>query len=154
MRGLSALVLALSVLSLNACASIDANNTAKKQQTITPADGLAAQELQAGECGVFFWTDNFPRTFVFFQKQGSAEAKYYAGEAEITLSTNQNTNNMDDAPGLDIAYSHDEYIAFHVKGDFADRLEGGRRITNARIKAQKPGAWEAIQPVSGVYVCR
>lgn len=152
--GAREIILALSALSLSACASIDANNTAKKQQTISPADGLAAQELQTGECGVFFWTDTLPRTFVFFQKQGSAEAKYYAGETEITLSTDQNTNNMDDAPGLDIAYSHDEYAVFQVKGDFADMLEGGRRITNARIKAQKPSAWEEIQPVTGVYVCR
>lgn len=152
--GVRELFLGISVLPLGACTSFDASKTVPKPEIILPVNGLAAQELASGECGVFLWTQSLPRTFIFFQKQGNSRAKYYATESEITVSTSQNTNNMGDGTSLDIAYSHADYKTFHVKGEFTDVLEGGLRISNARIKSQKPDQWEEIQPVSGVFVCR
>lgn len=143
-----------SVLTFSACASLETQNASDKTQLNSPTDGLAAQELEIGECGMFFWTDTHPRTFILFQKQGSAEAKYYAGTTEINLTTNQNTNNMDDIAVFDISYNHPDYTVFNIKGSFSDILEGGRRITNARIKTKKAETWEEIQPVTGIYGCR
>jgi len=148
------LILAAVMLIMTACASIENTIPAKPQSTIPPSAGLQAQELASGECGIFLWSKSLPRTFVFFQKQGDANAKYYLQGTEIALETTQNTNNLADGEGLAIDYTSTEFQVYAIKGQFTDLIEGGRRISNATIKTKKPEAWEEIHPVSGVYVCR
>ena len=141
-------------LGMTSCASIEKAGPAKTQSTMPPTVGLQAQKLATGECGIFFWTNALPRTFVFFHKQGEVNAKYYLQGTEIALQTSQNTNGITDGTGFMIDYTGADFQAFSIKGQFTDLIEGGRRISNATIKTKKPDAWEEIHPVSGVYVCK
>ncbi len=116
--------------------------------------GLSAQILDPGTCGVFFWRDTTPRTFVFFQKQGQVQARFYDQGAEIAIETVQDTSNLDIKTELDFTYQGGGYASIAVKGSFGDMLEGGRRIFGATITLDKPDGWQEILPVNGVYVCR
>lgn len=148
------IVLGAIVLALSACASIKKTKATKPETILPPTKGLPAQVLSSGECGIFLWTISTPRTFVFFQKQGDNNARYYAQDTEITLQTTQNMAGIDDLEGLVIDYNAPGFETINIKGKFSETLEGGRRISDATIKTKKSNAWEEIQPVSGVYVCR
>lgn len=148
------ILLGAVMLGMTACASLEKTEPAKPAQATLPTVGLQAQELASSECGIFFWSNALPRTFVFFHKQGEANAKYYLQGAEIAVQTSQNTNSIADGTGLLIDYTGAGFQAFSIKGQFTDLIEGGRRISNATIKTKKPDEWEEIHPVSGVYVCR
>ena len=115
--------------------------------------GLKPQTLEKGTCGIFLWENTVPKTFVFFQKENSPIAKYYEQGTEINLEAVAPMESFADADGLELHFRRNDGEQILLKGGFTDTLEGGRRITGATIKVIKPGGWEEIHPVSGVYSC-
>ena len=148
-----ALLLSLTAFSLAACESI-APAPKPEPDTPKPVNGLSAQELGTGECGLFFWSKSTPRTFVFFQKQGETSAKYYGQGREIFLTTKTGIPLFTEASQIDIAYTSPEVDNINVKGSFSQIIEDGVRVPNGSISVIKPDGWQEITPVSGVYVCR
>jgi len=144
----------LPLLFIAGCASIPTAVLEEKPPITRQIEGLSAQKLETGECGVFFWRDSAPRTFVFFQKQGQSQAKLFDQNVEITIKTEQNTSNLDLDERFEFSYKGDNYEAIFVKAVFGDALEGGRRMPKGTIITTKPDGWQEILPVSGVYVCR
>lgn len=148
-----ALLLSLAVFSLAACETI---TPAPKPEPVAqkPVNGLSAQELVAGECGLFFWSKSTPRTFVFFQKQGEVSAKYYGQGSEIILTAPAGIPSFTEASQIDIAYTSPAGDSINVKGNFSQIIEDGVRVPSGSISVEKPDGWQEIIPVSGVYVCR
>ena len=127
-----------------------------QQQTdvqIVPT-GLSAQSLGAGKCGMFFWDQNEPRSFVFFHEQNSAEAKLFWHEQELVLTAEQGNVPFSNLSALAQKYQDSDGALITVKGRDYEEVEGGYRINTAVINVTKPGAWQEILPVSGVSVCK
>ncbi len=135
------------------CASIDTTTTTEEPLATEQISGLSAQELDTGECGVFFWRNGAPRTFVFFQKQGQFSAKLFDQDIENIVKTEQDTSNLEVKLRYDFTYKGGNNETILVKAVFGDSLEGGRRILGT-ITTVKPDGWQEILPVIGVYVCR
>ena len=155
--GLLAVSLSVSIMGVTGCETLNSRSrgeTPAKPVNTATTNGLAAQELAAGECAIFLWSSGTPRTFVFFHKQGEQNAKYYTQGSEKAIQTNQNTMTMDELTSVRYTYSGAGFETVILKGTLSEELQEGRRISNATLKTKKPGAWEEIHPVSGVYVCR
>ena len=147
--------LTFSVIGLSGCASVSKTTPPPIMIEKTSVNnGLPAQELLEGECGIFLWDNAVPRAFVFFQKQGEAFAKYYDQGTAHSLETEQNTLDMANTGAIDFTYSSADYDTVILKGVLEDLLDSGQRISGSTITTKKPGAWEEIHPVSGAYVCR
>ncbi len=146
-------LLSLAVFSLAACETI--TPTPKPEpEAPKPANGLSAQELAAGECGLFFWSKSTPRTFVFFQKQGESFAKYYHQGIETSIVADANIPGFTESSQIDIVYAGQDGVSINVKGKFSQIIEDGVRVPSGSISVEKPDGWQEIIPVSGVYVCR
>ena len=142
----------LAIITINACASFG-KITPDNQPSINARKGLSAQKFDAGECGIFLWDRHTPRTFVFFHKKGDLNAKYYTQDTEITIKIKKEINNMGEGEGFSYEYIGSDAKTILLQGIFTDTLDGGRRISQARIKSQTTENWEEILPVSGVYAC-
>ncbi|MBL4853972.1 MAG: hypothetical protein JKY25_06995 [Robiginitomaculum sp.] len=147
-------LLLLPLLFIVGCASVTPPAQEEKLPVPAQIEGLSAQELETGECGVFFWRDSVPRTFVFFQKQGQSQARLFDQGAETIIETEQSTSNLELDARFEFSYNGGNYEAVFVKAVFGDALEGGRRLSGGTITTKKPDGWQEILPVSGVYVCR
>ena len=148
-----ALFLSFAAFSLAACETI---MPVPKPEPAAPksVNGLSAQELGAGECGLFFWSKSTPRTFVFFQKQGESHAKYYHQGAETNITAGANIPGFTESSQIDIVYAAPGGVSINVKGRFSQIIEDGVRVPSGSISVEKPDGWQEITPVSGVYVCR
>lgn len=119
-----------------------------------PEEGLPAQRLNAGECGLFLWSMTTPRKFVFFTKASAGEAQVWHEGKTLPLQT---VDSHGDIFGQFMT-SHD-YItrdgALEVGLNFTpgERLEQGQRIASGRLVIRAGDGWETVQPVSGVSAC-
>ena len=148
-----ALLLSLAAFSLAACETL---TPAPKPEpaALKPVNGLSAQKLTAGECGLFFWSKSTPRSFVFFQKQGESFAKYYHQGVETSIVAGANIPVFTESSQIDIVYAAPNDVNINVKGSFSQIIEDGVRVPSGSISVKKPDGWQEIIPVSGVYVCR
>ncbi|MFN3312246.1 MAG: hypothetical protein ACK46Q_02100 [Hyphomonas sp.] len=119
-----------------------------------PTEGLPAQRLNAGECGLFLWSMTAPRKFVFFTKASASEAQVWHEGKALPL---QMVDSHGDIFGQFMT-GHD-YItrdgALEVGLNFTpgERLEQGQRISSGRLVIRAGDGWETVQPVSGVSAC-
>jgi len=152
--GLLAVSLSVLIMGVTGCETLNTEKIPTQPVNAATTNGLSAQELAAGECGIFLWSSGTPHTFVFFHKQGEQNAKYYTQGSENTIKTNQNTMTMDERALVTYTYSGAGFETVTLKGTLLEELQDGRRVSNATLRTKKLGAWEEIHPVSGVYVCR
>ena len=58
---------------------------------VTVSGSLPSQDLAAGECGLFLWTQSEPRRFIYFSKAGSRTAEtmlaYLPHQAQQRIAT-------------------------------------------------------------------
>lgn len=142
------------LLLISGCKTMPEKKSANTPVAATPQKGLAPQELAEGECGMFLWSATSPRTFAFFQKQNVNVASFYHRDRKITLRTSQVTAGLGDLAIFDFTYSGTAGENIRIKGNFAEDIEGGRRISNSRITVNDSENWQEIIPVSGVFACR
>lgn len=155
MRGFMLSIVLVIVLGVTACSSLPIRNEGNAEAKLaTHSVGLTAQKLEVGECGLFFWSLSTPAIFTFFHKESDPQARFFQNATEFILTANVNTPAFNDGSELSLTYSFPTGEAVHLKGRFADMLEGGQRITNASIQTATREGWQEITPVSGVYVCR
>ncbi len=148
-----AIIILFVTVLLSACETIKLPSKTDPMP-LQKSDALSAQELGSGECGVFFWTKSKPRKFVFFQKQGAANALYYSGGNEQALRVETGDSSFSLALEIDIHYRAPVGDKITVKGVFEQAVEDGARIPSGLINITKQDGWQEIIPVSGVYVCR
>ena len=164
--GVSALVVAGAGLALAGCQSFGrapepvAPDTAEKAVFSTPSDrgdvpGLPAQDLAAGECGLFLWTRRDDPAFVFFSKSNDPAAMvWYEDNAQnLTLA------------GVDGEVFDQEYTnqTFTFEGKTSllrlsltpgQKLVDGRRVPEASIRIIDAEGWETVIPAVGITACR
>jgi hypothetical protein len=143
-----------AILILAGCSTVGTDKpTTKSAETVRP-DGLAGQELAAGECGLFLWSGANRQSFVFFQKQDVPSAKFYRDKQTMNLTTADVTSQLADRETIDINYLGPNGEVIHLKGQFNDEIEGGLRVGPATISVNAKDAWQEIIPVAGVYACQ
>ena len=84
-----------TALSLAGCVSIDEKPTKKVAVQVIDVHGLPAQELAAGSCGIFFWSQTSPKHFVFFQEEGAQSAQLFYNDSAQSLASQQVTTGLD-----------------------------------------------------------
>ena len=141
----------LATLALVSCANLP-NPVTKPTETVS--NGLEAQELAVGECGIFLWTLATPPIFTYFHKSGSGQAKVFLDTKEMVLQVPEEKQVITDFGKF--VYENETGVAQHirVKGQYGEAMDGGRRIPSGSIQFINQDGWREITPVSGIYVCR
>lgn len=141
----------LATLALVSCTNLP-NSIPKPAEPVS--NGLAAQELAVGECGIFLWTLSKPPIFTYFHKSGSGQAKVFLAGAEMILQVPEEKQVITDFGKF--VYENETGAAQHirVKGQYGEAIDGGRRIPSGSIQFINQDGWREITPVSGIYVCR
>lgn len=119
-----------------------------------PEEGLPAQRLSAGECGLFLWSMTAPREFVFFTKAGATEAQVWHDEQSLPLLIVDSHGDVfgQFLTGSDYI-SQDGAIEVGLSFTPGEMLEQGQRIAGGRLVIRQPDDWETVQPVTGVSAC-
>ena len=119
-----------------------------------PASGLGPQELLAGECGLFLWSQTDISKFIFFSKALSGAAVFAQGETPLVL-----TQTM---AGGDIFGQFNTRLRFESKDGRdivvtmvpGDMLNGGQRLESGLISLTDREGWQTKLPVLGVRACQ
>jgi hypothetical protein len=119
-----------------------------------PAEGLPAQNLAPGECGLFLWEKSAPRRFVFFTRASSADALVLLdGEARNLLAT-EAAGNVFGQFLTETRYSdRSRGISVSLKIQPGEVLEGGQRVDDGFLLSKNAEGWETILPITGVRAC-
>ena len=138
----------LSLLFSN-CAT---NKFEKPAKPNISQNSLIPQTLAKDECGIFLWTVNLPRSFVFFQRSGDDYALPYAQNKQRHLQVSYMFPDWHIANDVNMSYqSGNDKV--QVLGTFSQKLDSGRRIEQATIVITQQNGWQEIIPVLGVYGC-
>lgn len=151
--------MAVSAAVLAACASAPDNapqkSVAANQATsAVPTDGLPAQKLAPGECGLFLWGMAAPRKFVFFLKANT-------GDGLVLIDDKSHALRMVSARGEVFGQFLTE-MGFSGSGTDTrvsvtlipgETLEGGQRVKSGNLLFTGADGWETVLPVTGVRAC-
>ncbi len=117
-------------------------------------DRLTARNLSAGECGMFVWTADNARRFIFFSRADQAEASWWNGSNEVTIARVSSEGfasygqppeqifRMTDGGKLMLALSDPEDI------------NSGTRFKSGAITLAGADGWEKVVPVIGLAGCQ
>ncbi len=144
-----------SAVLLSACASNDAGVRAAPPAPSVPESGsLPAQPLAAGECGLFLWTQDTPRRFIFFSKAGGRTAEFMRSDTQQTLSLTRQGGSLfgQFMTNMDYQSAEGESVSLHLTA--GERVEGGEKIASGRLEILNAGGWETVIPVSGLRACQ
>ena len=141
--------------ALTSCASITTSSGSDKTAADKPsAPGLAPQTLAAGECGLFLWTRDEPRQFIYFQQENRPSGLVYLSGRSLQISTSDITAGLGDRQAFALDYTDPAGKALTISGQYGETIEGGRRISSAKIKSLDAENWQHIIPANGVFACR
>jgi len=148
------LVLAACALVLTACAS----GNARKQSASAPAgpaaESLPAQTLAPGACGLFLWTREEPRHFVFFFPVGSAKARAILNGQQTELSVISQGGEVFAQFMTEMKMTTPANLPVSLSLQPGEQIEGGRRVPSARMISLNSEGWEVITPLSGTTACQ
>jgi len=134
------LVYLTSILFLSACATTSTGGPS----SVAAQSGLDVPELAEGECGLFAWTTDQKRSFVFYADEDSA--KFVPAGEIVQLASAQTF------PALD--YEDSSGNPVNLKLGLGEPLVGGMRYPSARIVSKTEDGWDRIMPVSIVKACQ
>lgn len=155
-------LIAVALLAISACSGrLDGSETASTKSATAvnaisemPKDGLPAQELLPGECGLFLWTRSEDLKFIFFSKGGSDEALFWLdGESQALTRTGlggeifgqqltEQTFRLPDGRIMELDMTPGE------------KLVGGQRVPMAKIRIIDADGWATMIPAAGVTGCQ
>ncbi|MEM9054653.1 MAG: hypothetical protein AAGB16_04950 [Pseudomonadota bacterium] len=159
------LILITSLL-LGGCASWFADSpeieTVQTEPTIAlepalnsvPESGLGPQQLLAGECGLFLWSQTDITKFIFFSKAQSGQARFAQAETPITLTQIQAGGDIFGQFTTRMGYRADDGRDVSLTFAPGEALEGGQRIERGMISLTDQDGWQTKLPVLGVRACQ
>lgn len=149
----------LTAVFLAACASApdsapQAVPAATQATSAIPTEGLPAQKLAPGECGLFLWGMAAPRKFVFFLKANT-------GDGLVLIDDKSQALRMVSARGevfgqflTEMGFSAaGENTRVSVTLNPGETLEGGQRVKSGNLLFTGTDGWETVLPVTGVRAC-
>ena len=148
------LVLAASALALTACASGNARKQAAAASTAPAAESLPAQTLAPGACGLFLWTRDEPRHFVFFFPAGGTKARAVLNGQQADLSVISQGGEVFAQFMTEMKMATPANLPVSLSLQPGEQIEGGRRVPSARMISMNAEGWEVITPLSGTTACQ
>jgi len=132
-------ILLLCAASLTACATSPSE---------VPSVGATAEippaTLKAGECGLFGWSADAEREFIFFADKETARFKGPDGAEDLVAQAK--------FPAVD--YLDTSGNAVTLRLGQGELMTGGTRFPQARIVTLTNEGWERLQPVAIVQSCQ
>lgn len=120
----------------------------------TTDTGLPAQRLEPGECGLFLWSMTAPRSFIFFSRAASGDAKLWHEGRALPL---QIIDSHGDVFGQFLTASEylsaSDGISVSLSITPGEALEQGQRVSAGRLVTRSQDGWETVQPVTGATAC-
>lgn len=113
------------------------------QQRTTMAQNQAEQ-LASGECGLFGWTADARRAYVFFANAEGATLALDGPETALTAQSKFPALEYIDADGRPVSLSLGR----------GEPLAGGTRYPSARLATKTEDGWDKIVPVAIVQSCQ
>lgn len=146
----------LSVLALSACATAPVPEPSMAPQTgEARLDGLPAQTLGIGQCGLFFWTSAPPHQLVLFENETAGEVKIFHEGQIIALGAAPQPAGMIAGDRVERIYpAPSADLIFTLEGVVGEATASGTRIDRALLKVRQPSGEEIVRPVRGVRACR
>ena len=105
---------------------------------------LERRELGKGECGLFGWTADEKRSFVFYADEKSAKF--------VPENTVEKLTTTDAFPAFNYLDSQARPVSIRL--GVGEPLVGGMRYPTASIRSLTDEGWERIMPVSIVRACQ
>ena len=133
--------LLLSAICLSACATQSTGSTSENQAS---QKSLERVELAPGECGMFGWTSDEKRSFVFYADR---ETSKFFPEDQIVELTAQ-------AAFPSLAYLDPFSRPVTINLGAGEQIIGGLRYPSSSIRSVTDEGWERIIPVSIVRACQ
>jgi len=100
--------------------------------------------LKSGECGLFGWTTDSKRDFIFFADERTARYNSVNGPVDLIPQTVFPAINYLDAAGNPV-------VLRLGKGEV---MSGGMRYPSARLVTVSQEGWERLQPLALVQACQ
>lgn len=100
--------------------------------------------LKAGECGLFGWSADDAREFVFFADKKTARFKGPDGPVDLVAQAS--------FPAVDYLDNAGNPVTLRLGQ--GEAMNGGRRYPRARIVTRTAEGWERLQPVAIVQSCQ
>lgn len=129
--------LTLSCLALTACASTPDTSTSKPAAT-------EVAKLASGDCGLFGWTADNRRTYVFFASETEASLALDGPAEPLTPQTAFPAVRYADASGNPVT----------LQLGRSEEMVGGLRYPSASLTVKTDAGWDKIVPVAIVESCQ
>ena len=122
--------------------------------TATPETELEAQQLVAGECGLFLWNIGSENRFIFFSKAGTQTARFLFNGERLNLSQ---TNVSGDIFGQFLTMmtyrSGRPALLVELQIEPGEVISGGQKVSRGRLTVTDADSWQTIIPVVGTRAC-
>lgn len=148
------LISLVSALSLVACGTTATDFKSKTKNSISAnQDRLAPRDLNAGECGIFVWTADNARRFVFFSQTDSSTASWWgeSGEIEIARTSSDGLPAFGQTPNQ--TYQLPDGGELNLKLGDPEEVDNGTRYRTGAITQKAANGWDKVMPVSGIAAC-
>ncbi len=112
--------------------------------SVNGAASIPPAALKPGECGLFGWSADASREFVFFADKKTARFKGPDGAVDLVAQAKFPAVDYLDAAGN----------AVTLRLGQGEAMSGGSRFPQARIVTLTEEGWERLQPVAIVQSCQ
>ena len=119
-----------------------------------PSSGLGPQEVLAGECALFLWSQTDTSKFIFFSKALSGTAAFAQGETPISLVQTGAGGNIFGQFNTETRYASDDGRELALEVVPGERMNGGQRVERGLITLTDKEGWLTKLPVLGVRACQ
>jgi len=156
------LALAISAIFVGACQSsgsaVDDDRalptSLKPAIDSIPQSGLGPQELMAGECGLFLWSQTDVTKFIFFSKALTGTASFAQGDVPIQLAQATAGGDIFGQFNTSMRYRSRDGRQLQLTIVQGEELDGGQRIESGLLTMTDAEGWLTKLPVLGVRACQ
>lgn len=148
-----------SLVFVSACASSDTavpanRNGAGPAADVVATKSLPAQTLEPGTCGLFLWSRDEPRHFVFFHVAGTDTAEVVFEGQEQTMGVESQSGDIFGQFLTRMTLRSADSRPVSLTLSPGEEIDGGRRVPLARMISQDDQGWEIITPLTGLTACQ
>lgn len=124
---------------LGACATSPQSQVSSSDLSEGPRSQLAP-----GQCGMFGWSTDAAREFIFYADETSARYDSFKGPIDLTAQTAFPSTDYQDMSGNSVTLRLGE----------GEVMNGGMRYPGARVVTLTDEGWERLHPVAIVRTCQ
>ena len=146
-----ALICGAALILLSACNSVPGSSSSSRADV--PQDRLSPRDLTQGECGIFVWTSDAARRFIFFSQATNPIANWWSpdGEIQINRISSDGLTSFEQSPVQN--YNLPDGGTLKLTLSDPEEVDNGTRFKSGTIAQTGADGWEKVMPVFGVAAC-